>query len=180
MSPSSYCRLTLVVPRGNAQACFNLVIQSEPPVKEWDVRVQEGPISVFVPKRASNRAHLWQLVNGSRSLAMRTDLDLDGFFFCFAKHPFLSASFSLKLSLFPSRTEGEQTFKNKQPALPHFLWQCGLFVLIRFFYCQPLQTSIQSRLLEYCSSWSIVSSIALLLLPQAGKTVSNRLRETSR
>ena len=38
-------------------------------------------------------------------------------------------------------------------------------------YCQPLQTSIHADDDEYFSSSSIVSSIALFALPQAGKTV---------
>ena len=43
-----------------------------------------------------------------------------------------------------------------------------------------LHTSIHERYDEYFSSSAIVSSIALLLLPQAGKTVSNLFREISR
>ena len=46
---------------------------------------------------------------------------------------------------------------------------------------QPLQTSTHStKLEEYFSSSSQVISMALLLLPAAGNTVSNRFRETSR
>ena len=46
--------------------------------------------------------------------------------------------------------------------------------------CQFLQTSIQASYPEYVSNSAIVSSIALLPLPQAGKTVVNRFSETSR
>ena len=46
--------------------------------------------------------------------------------------------------------------------------------------CQSLQTSTQPSKREYRSSSAIVSSMALLLLPQAGKTVSNRLSDSSR
>ena len=46
---------------------------------------------------------------------------------------------------------------------------------------QPLATSIHAtKLEEYFSSSSQVSSMALLLLPAAGNTVSNRFREISR
>ena len=46
---------------------------------------------------------------------------------------------------------------------------------------QPLVTSTQAtKLEEYFSSSSQVISMALLLLPAAGNTVSNRFRETSR
>lgn len=44
----------------------------------------------------------------------------------------------------------------------------------------PLHTSIHATKPEYFSNSSIVSSIALLLLPQAGKTVLKRFRELSR
>ena len=47
-------------------------------------------------------------------------------------------------------------------------------------YSGNLQTSIQPELNEYFSNSGIVSSIALFELPQAGKTVSKRLSETSR
>lgn len=43
-----------------------------------------------------------------------------------------------------------------------------------------LQTSIHSTKFEYFSSSGIVSSIALLLLPQAGKTVLNLFSDSSR
>ena len=46
--------------------------------------------------------------------------------------------------------------------------------------CQPLQTSIQASAPEYFSSSSIVISMALLLLPAAGNTDPNRLRDSSR
>lgn len=41
-------------------------------------------------------------------------------------------------------------------------------------YSQPLHTSIHAQYPEYFSSSGIVSSIALLALPQAGNTVWNR------
>ena len=44
----------------------------------------------------------------------------------------------------------------------------------------PLQTSTHAADAETRSSSPGVSSMALLLLPQAGKTVSNRFRDTSR
>ena len=50
----------------------------------------------------------------------------------------------------------------------------------RWFYSQFLQTSTQSMGLEYCCNSGIVSSIALLELPHAGKTVSNRFSDISR
>ena len=42
-----------------------------------------------------------------------------------------------------------------------------------------LQTSTHSSNFEYSSSSGIVSSMALLLLPHAGNTVSKRRRESS-
>lgn len=46
--------------------------------------------------------------------------------------------------------------------------------------CQPLHTSTQHSARECVSSSGMVSSMALLLLPQAGNTVVNRLRDSSR
>jgi len=59
------------------------------------------------------------------------------------------------------------------------LWLCG-----EIFTKQPhsrgLQTSTQAAKPEYLSSSGIVSSMALFPLPQAGKTVSKRRRDSSR
>lgn len=49
-----------------------------------------------------------------------------------------------------------------------------------FYSRQPLQMSIHAEKPEYFSSSAMDNSMALLLLPQAGKTVSNRFRELSR
>ena len=47
-------------------------------------------------------------------------------------------------------------------------------------YSGSLQTSTHSSNFEYSSSSGIVSSMALLLLPHAGNTVSNRRSDSSR
>ena len=53
-----------------------------------------------------------------------------------------------------------------------FYGKCKLFLENTGFYAGSLQTSTQHTGFASCSNCGIVSSIALLLLPHAGKTVS--------
>ena len=57
---------------------------------------------------------------------------------------------------------------------------CAFFAAFRPYACQFLHTSTQAVYPEQRSSSGKVSSMALLLLPQAGKTVSKRLSDSSR
>lgn len=56
----------------------------------------------------------------------------------------------------------------------------GLLRMMFSYACQALHTSTQAVNPEYFSISGIVSSMAELLLPAAGKTVSNRWMEMSR
>lgn len=55
-----------------------------------------------------------------------------------------------------------------------------LFFILKTYASGSLHTSIHSTAFEYLYSSSRLSSIALLPLPTAGNTVSNRLRLSSR